>query len=215
MDYSFIKGEKVTGAEQELGAIARIPDPFDLDRAKQCFAVFESKIKDWGRLVDKSEIKNEREAQQFTDAIGKAKGLVKDFEKQEIPKSAAGLEEFQIGDEEEDYIKKQKNANAKLVYADNLIKLGDYQLGIRIYLEVYNDVKYREDQRDDAIFKLGKTYESVLYEEADISKSIYYYELLITEFPLSDRRLEAFQRSQLLRLQLEEREIYKRNNTTE
>ncbi|MCK5051292.1 MAG: hypothetical protein KAS53_06125 [Candidatus Cloacimonetes bacterium] len=141
--------------------------------------------------------------------------LVKDFEKQEIPKSAAGLEEFQIGDEEEDYIKKQKNANAKLVYADNLIKLGDYQLGIRIYLEVYNDVKYREDQRDDAIFKLGKTYESVLYEEADISKSIYYYELLITEFPLSDRRLEAFQRSQLLRLQLEEREIYKRNNTTE
>ena len=81
MDYSFIKGEKVTGAEQELGAIARIPDPFDLDRAKQCFAVFESKIKDWGRLVDQSEIKNEREAQQFTDAIGKAKGLVKDFEK--------------------------------------------------------------------------------------------------------------------------------------
>lgn len=141
--------------------------------------------------------------------------LVKDFEKQEIPESAAGLEEFQIGDDEEDYIKKQKNANAKLVYADNLIKLGDYQLGIRIYLEVYNDVKYRDDQRDDAIFKLGKTYESVLYEQADIYKAIYYYELLISEFPLSDRRLEAFQRSQLLKLQLKEREIYKRNNTTE
>ena len=141
--------------------------------------------------------------------------LVKDFEKQEIPKSAAGLEEFQIGDEEEDYVKKQKNANAKLVYAENLIKLGDYQLGISIYLEVYNDVKYRDDQRDDAIFKLGKTYESFLYEEADINKAIYYYELLITEFPLSDRRLEAFQRSQLLKLQLEEREIYRRNNTTE
>ncbi len=141
--------------------------------------------------------------------------LVKDFEKQEIPESAAGLEEFKIGDEEEDYIKKQKNANAKLVYADNLIKLGDYQLGIRIYLEVYNDVKYRVDQRDDAIFKLGKTYESVLYGQADIDKAIYYYQLLISEFPLSDRRLEAFQRSQLLKLQLKEREIYEKNNTTE
>ena len=141
--------------------------------------------------------------------------LVKDFEKQEIPESAAGLEEFKIGDDEEDYIKKQKNANAKLVYADNLIKLGDYQLGIRIYLEVFNDVKYRDDQRDDAIFKLGKTYESVLYEQADINKAIYYYELLISEFPLSDRRLEAFQRSQLLKLQLKEREIYEKNNTTE
>ena len=141
--------------------------------------------------------------------------LVKDFEKQEIPQSAAGLEEFKVDDYEEDYIKKQKNANAKLVYADNLIKLGDYQLGIRIYLEVFEDDKYRDDQRDDAIFKLGKTYESVLYEEADINKAIYYYELLITEFPLSDRRLEAFQRSQLLRLQLEEREIYKKNNTTD
>ena len=141
--------------------------------------------------------------------------LVKDFEKQEIPESAAGLEEFKIGDDDEDYIKKQKNANAKLVYADNLIKLGDYQLGIRIYLEVYNDVKYRDDQRDDAIFKLGKTYESVLYGQADIDKAIYYYQLLISEFPLSDRRLEAFQRSQLLKLQLEEREIYEKNNTTE
>ena len=141
--------------------------------------------------------------------------LVKDFEKQEIPESAAGLEEFKIGDDDEDYIKKQKNANAKLVYADNLIKLGDYQLGIRIYLEVYNDVKYRDDQRDDAIFKLGKTYESVLYGQADIDKAIYYYQLLISEFPLSDRRLEAFQRSQLLKLQLKEREIYEKNNTTE
>ena len=102
-----------------------------------------------------------------------------------------------------------------IVLTDNLIKLGDYQLGIRIYLEVYNDVKYRDDQRDDAIFKLGKTYESVLYEQADINKAIYYYEFLISEFPLSDRRLEAFQRSQLLKLQLKEREIYEKNNTTE
>jgi hypothetical protein len=141
--------------------------------------------------------------------------LVKDLGKQGIPKSAAGLEEFQIGDEEEYYVKKQKNANAKLVYADNLIKLGDYQLGIRIYLEVYNDIKYRDDQRDDAIFKLGKIYESVLYEDADINKSIYYYELLMMEFPLSDCRLEAFQRNQLLKLQIEEREIYKKNNTTD
>ncbi len=141
--------------------------------------------------------------------------LVKDFEKQDIPESAAGLEEFQIGDEEEDNVITQKNANARLVYADNLIKLGDYQLGIRIYLEVYNDDKYREDQRDDALFRLGLTYESVLFENADYNKSIYYYELLITEFPLSDRRLEAYQRSESLKLQIEEREIYKKNNTIE
>ncbi|NQT64908.1 MAG: hypothetical protein HQ554_01885 [FCB group bacterium] len=141
--------------------------------------------------------------------------LVKDFEKQDIPESAAGLEEFQIGDAEEDQVRTQKNANARLVYADNLIKLGDYQLGIRIYLEVYNDVKYRVDQRDDALFRLGLTYESVLFENADYNKSIYYYELLITEFPLSDRRLEAYQRSESLKLQIEEREIYKKNNTTE
>ena len=140
--------------------------------------------------------------------------LVKDFEKQTIPKSAAGLEEFQLVEEDEDIIITQKNANAKLVYADNLIKLGDYELAIRIYLEVYEDIKYRDSQRDDALFKLGKTYESVLYEDADINQAIYYYQLIITEFPLSDRRLEAFQRSELLKLQLEEREIYK-NNTTE
>lgn len=141
--------------------------------------------------------------------------LVKDFEKQDIPESAAGLEEFQIGDDDEDNVITQKNANARLVYADNLIKLGDYELAIRIYLKIYDDDKYREDQRDDALFKLGLTYESVLFENADYNKSIYYYELLITEFPLSDRRLEAYQRSDLLRLQIEEREIYKKNNTTE
>jgi len=141
--------------------------------------------------------------------------LVKDFEKQNIPKSAAGLEEFRMVEDEEDIVITQKNANAKLVYADNLIKLGDYELAIRIYLEVFEDIKYRDTQRDDALFKLGKTYESVLYEDGDINKSIFYYELIISEFPLSDRRLEAFQRSQLLKLQLEEREIYKKNNTTE
>jgi len=141
--------------------------------------------------------------------------LVKDFEKQDIPKSAAGLKEFKMVDDEEDRVITQKNANAKLVYADNLIKLGDYELAIRIYLEVYEDIKYRDNQRDDALFKLGKTYESVLYEDADIEQSIYYYDLIIIEFPLSDRRLEAFQRSELLKLQLEEREIYKKNNTTE
>ncbi|MBT5420531.1 MAG: hypothetical protein HOK80_06540 [Candidatus Cloacimonetes bacterium] len=140
--------------------------------------------------------------------------LVKDFEKQTIPKSAAGLEEFRMVDDDENKVITQKNANAKLVYADNLIKLGDYELAIRIYLEVYEDIKYRDNQRDDALFKLGKTYESVLYEDADVNQSIYYYQLIITEFPLSDRRLEAFQRSELLKLQLEEREIYK-NNTTE
>jgi len=142
--------------------------------------------------------------------------LVKDFEKQQVPESAAGLEEFKLV-EEEDSIKviTQKNANAKLVYAENLIKLGNYELAIRTFREVYEDEKYRDNQRDDALYKLGKIYESVLYEGADINEAIKYYELLIQEFPLSNRRLDAFQRSELLKLQLEEREIYKQNNTTE
>ena len=141
--------------------------------------------------------------------------LVKDFEKQKIPESAAGLEEFQINGDEEEIINKKKNANARLVYADNLIKLGDYQLAIRIYTEVYEDDKYRDNQRDDALFKLGLTYESVLYENSDFNKSIYYYDLLISEFPLSNLRLEAYQRRESLRLQIEEKEIYERNNNTE
>ncbi len=141
--------------------------------------------------------------------------LVEDFEKQEIPESAAGLEEFQIGDDEDDNLIKKKNANAKLVYADNLIKLGDYQLAIKIYEEIYNDDKYKDDQRDDAIFKLGLTFESFLYENADLNKAIYYYELLIAEFPLSEHRLESFQRIELLRLRIKEKEIYEKNNPTE
>lgn len=141
--------------------------------------------------------------------------LVKDFEKQQIPESAAGLDEFKLVEEEEEKIITQKNANAKLVYADNLIKLGNYELAIRTFLEVYEDDKYRDNQRDDALYKLGKVYESVLYEDADINEAIRYYKLLIEKFPLSNRRLDAFQRSELLKMQLEEREIYKQNNTTE
>lgn len=136
--------------------------------------------------------------------------LVKDFEKQQIPESAAGLDEFRLIEEEEsDKVIIQKNANAKLVYADNLIKLGNYEIAIRTFLEVYEDEKYRDNQRDDALYKLGNIYESVLYEKADIKEAIRYYELLIEKFPLSNRRLDAFQRSDLLKLQLEEREIKK------
>ncbi|MCF7858165.1 MAG: hypothetical protein K9N07_02410 [Candidatus Cloacimonetes bacterium] len=140
--------------------------------------------------------------------------LVKDFDEQTIPESAAGLEEFKI-EENEDNVITEKNAHAKLVYADNLIKLGDYKQAIRIYQEIFDDTKYRDDQRDDAVFKLGKTYESVLYEEADINKAIYYFDLLINKFPLSDRRLEAYERSQRLKIKLEEKRNLKNNNTNE
>ncbi|MDP8268719.1 MAG: tetratricopeptide repeat protein [Candidatus Tenebribacter davisii] len=141
--------------------------------------------------------------------------LVKDFDEQTIPESAAGLEEFNINEDEDNSLIKFKNAHAKLVYADNLIKLGDYTQAIRIYQEIYDDEKYKSDQRDDALYKLGNTYESVLYENNDIEKAVYYYELLIEVFPLSDKRWDAYERSQILRLRLEEREIYKTNNSTE
>ena len=62
--------------------------------------------------------------------------LVKDFDKHEVPKSATDMEGFLIDNEEENAVR-QKNANAKLVYANNLVKVGDYQIAIDIYQEVF------------------------------------------------------------------------------
>jgi hypothetical protein len=76
MDYSFVNGGALS---VELDPVAKTGS-FDLDRAKQEFAVFESKINDWAAAVVDADIKNEIDAKNFTDTIGKAKRLVKDLE---------------------------------------------------------------------------------------------------------------------------------------
>ena len=135
--------------------------------------------------------------------------LVEDFEKLEVPESAAGIKEFHIESEEEGTGVIQKNANAKLVYAENLTKLGDYELAIDIYQEIYEDIEYQDDQRDNALFKLGEVYECVLYKDYDYNKAIGYYNLIISEFPASEHRFEAYDRIESLRLEIEERELNK------
>jgi len=135
--------------------------------------------------------------------------LVKDFEKLEVPESAAGMEGFQVDSKEEGTGVIQKNANAKLVYAGNLTKLGDYELAIDIYKEIYEDIEYKDDQRDNALFKLGEVYECVLYKDYDYNKAIDYYNLIISEFSASEHRFEAYRRIESLRLEIEERELNK------
>lgn len=135
--------------------------------------------------------------------------LVEDFEKLEIPESAAGIKEFHIESKEEGVGVRQKNANAKLVYAENLTKLGDYELAIDIYQKIYDDIEYKDNQRDNALFKLGEVYECVLYEDYDYIKAIGYYNLIISEFPASEHRFVAYDRIELLRLEIEERELNK------
>ena len=104
---------------------------------------------------------------------------------------------------------RQKNANAKLVYADNLVKLADYELAINIYQEVYDDIEYKDDQRCDALFMLGEVYECILYEGYDLDIAIDYYNQIISEFPTSEHRFEAYRRIESLRIEIEERELNK------
>lgn len=81
MDYSFIeKTDSGNAAPAKIKPMANFADPFDLDRAKQDFAVFESKIKDWAKAVSAADLKTEKDAADFTDTIGKAKSLIKNFE---------------------------------------------------------------------------------------------------------------------------------------
>ena len=135
--------------------------------------------------------------------------LVDDFEKLEFPESAAGIKEFHIESKEEGVGVRQKNANAKLVYADNLTKLGDYKSAIEIYQGIYADIEYIDDQRNDALFMLGEVYACVLYEDYDFDKAIDYYNQIISEFPTSEHRFEAYRRIESLRREIEERELNK------
>ena len=80
INYDFIDGKEPDARlAADIEPVTKI-DPFDLDRAKQHFAVFESKIKDWAKEVESADIKSETDATAFTDTIGKAKSLIKKFE---------------------------------------------------------------------------------------------------------------------------------------
>jgi hypothetical protein len=82
MDYSFVTNDEKPKSEIEAKLVsAQIKmNPFDLDRAKQAFAVFESKIDEWAKVIAAADIKTEIDAKDFTNTIGEAKSLVKELE---------------------------------------------------------------------------------------------------------------------------------------
>jgi hypothetical protein len=119
MKYDFIKNGD--GAPAEI-VPATATDPFDLDRAKQSFVIFEAKINDWARSVKNADIKNQMDAGLFTDTIGKAKSLVKQLQSERkritaraynFYKDVMGLERY-YGDMIESTI--IKPANLKLSF---------------------------------------------------------------------------------------------------
>lgn len=141
--------------------------------------------------------------------------LVKDFEMQEVPESAAEIHDFQqVADENEDDQLRQKDAHGQIVFSDHLVKLDDFPKAIITYKEIYEDEHNKDSQRAEALFKLAAAHECVLNDNMDLDKSLYYYQLLIAEFPASKYRLDTFQRIGSLRLKIEERDI-EQNKTTE
>jgi hypothetical protein len=121
MKYDFITASGKENELQELQPLSTA-DPFDLDRAKQHFAVFESKIKDWAKAIKAADLKTEADAADFTDTIGKAKSLVKEFEKRrkditkeayDFYKDVMGFEKFYTNMIEKEVI---GPANSKLSF---------------------------------------------------------------------------------------------------
>ena len=141
--------------------------------------------------------------------------LVKDFETQEVPESATEIHEFQlVAEENEDDQLRQKDAHGQIVISDHLVKLDDFQKAIITYQEVYEDENYKDEQRGEALFKLAAAHECILNDNIDMDKSLYYYQLLIAEFPASKYRLDAFQRIGSLRIKIEDRDM-NQNKTKE
>ena len=130
--------------------------------------------------------------------------LIKDFEEQEVPESIQALDEFEH--ETEDTLIVRKSARGKLAYAKNIMKLGDYVAAIETYEQVYSDSLYDTGHRAEALYRLGMIFESSLYDNKDHEKAIYYYKLIIKEFPISEFRLDAYSRSEALKIELEENE---------
>ncbi len=130
--------------------------------------------------------------------------LVKDFEEQEVPESIQALDDFEHETEDTTFVR--KSARGKLAYAKNIMKLGDYEAAIETYEQVYRDSLYEPGQRAEALYHLGMIFESSLYENQDYEQAIYYYKIIIQEFPISEFRLDAFSRSEALKIKLEENE---------
>lgn len=130
--------------------------------------------------------------------------LVKDFEEQEVPESIQALDDFER--ETEDTLIVKKSARGKLTYARNIMKMGDYEAAIETYEQIYSDSLYEPGHRAEALYRLGMLFESSLYDNKNYEKAIYYYKLIIKEFPISELRLDAFRRSEALKMRLDEYE---------
>ncbi len=130
--------------------------------------------------------------------------LVKDFEEQEVPESIQALDDFEH--ETEDTLIVRKSGRGKLAYARNIMKMGDYEVAIETYEQVYSDSLYDPGHRAEALYRLGMLFESSLYDKKNYEKAIYYYKIIIKEFPISKLRIDAFRRSEALKMRLEEDE---------
>ena len=130
--------------------------------------------------------------------------LVKDFEEQEVPESIQALDDFEH--ETEDTLIVRKSGRGKLAYARNIMKMGDYEVAIETYEQVYSDSLYEPGHRAEALYRLGMLFESSLYDNKNYEKAIYYYKIIIKEFPISELRIDAFRRSEELKMRLEEDE---------
>lgn len=78
-NFDFISDMAEAVGKTEDAPIVKI-DQFDLDYAKARFEQFESKIKEMAAAIGEADIKDQAGAEAFTDTIGRAKRLVKDFE---------------------------------------------------------------------------------------------------------------------------------------
>ncbi|MCD4797041.1 MAG: tetratricopeptide repeat protein [Candidatus Cloacimonetes bacterium] len=131
-----------------------------------------------------------------------SKVVKKDINEQEVPKSITALDDFHEDEEEVD-ITEQK-VISKLEYADGAFKIGDFDEAIKTYLEVYNNQSHQDKYRGEALFKLGMTYSNILFENQENETALQYLKLFIKEYPISEFRMEAFNKIQELEIKIEE-----------
>ncbi len=126
----------------------------------------------------------------------------RDINEQEIPESITGLNDFHEEEEERD-ITEQKVISI-LKYADGVFKIGDFDEAIKTYLEVYNNLSYKDKYRGEALFKLGMTYGNFLFENQENETALQYLKLFIKEYSISEFRMEAYNKIQELEIKIEE-----------
>ncbi len=84
-----------------------------------------------------------------------------------------------------------KSPEDQLRYAKHAASAGDYDLAIAVYTGLYKDRTTDAAIRAEALFRLAKTYSSLLYKNRDFDKAVYLFEKLLSEFPRSQFRGDA------------------------